>query len=457
MEMSQRFPLASPRSLQLLREMTEHPQAPLWNHVAGDRLTASSLRAVQVFSQGLEQRRLAPGLPGWLIEWLNGHRDKIPLLRAHVPREIKSDRDWLSIRTCSRAELAQHPEWFVPDDADLDAMMVYRTAGTTGHALLVPHHPVAVASYQVMLSFALRRHGVVPAFHDARVACFLVGAQRNTVTYPSVLSTWNGAGFAKLNLHDSAWQAEGDAQRYFDAFPPFFCTGDPISFATMLKQGIQTHTAALVTTAVGMSQGLKLKLEAAYRCPVIDWYSLTETGPLGYGCPHGQGYHVISDDIYIEVLDREGSPCAYGELGEITVSGGRNPYVPLLRYRTGDWGRLDASPCSCGDTAPRLVELEGREPVLLKNDTGGVVNPIDISRLLREFAIVQHELVQHRDGSVDLTLRPVTFGLDKAAIRTVLAKLFGGATPLSIREDFSLGDRSTGKVLPYRSEFLLED
>lgn len=457
MDLIQRFPLASQNSLRLLRDMTGHAQAPRWNHVAGDRLSRDGLAAVHDFAERLQQRQQAPGVPVWLLEWLKRNRDNIPLLRNHVSGEITGDADWQGIRTCSRAELALHPEWFVPDDADLEAMMVYRTAGTTGHALLVPHHPVAVACYQVMLSFALQRHDVITTFDDSRVACFLVGAQHNTVTYPSVLSAWNGAGFAKLNLHASAWHAEGDAQGYFNAFPPFFCTGDPISFATMLRQGIELHAAALVTTAVGMSRGLKHKLETAYRCPVIDWYSLTETGPLGYACPAGHGYHLVAHDIFVEVLDRDSQPCADGVLGEITVSGGRNPYVPLLRYRTGDWGRLDRMPCSCGDAAPRLVDLEGREPVLLRSCSGGVINPIDISRRLREFAIVQHQLTQHRDASVELILRPVASGLDHAAIRAVLAELFGSATSITIREDPELGDRGSGKVLPYRSEFWLED
>ena len=34
------------------------------------------------------------------------------------------------------------------DDAALDRMVIYRTAGTTGHPITVPHHPVAIRCYE---------------------------------------------------------------------------------------------------------------------------------------------------------------------------------------------------------------------------------------------------------------------------------------------------------------------
>ena len=59
--------------------------------------------------------------------------------------------------------------------------------------------------------------------------------------------------------------------------------------------------------------------------------------------------------------------------GEIAVTGGRNPFVPLLRYRTGDWGRLDYGRCPCGDRMPRLLDLEGRPPVVFRRPDGSPV------------------------------------------------------------------------------------
>jgi hypothetical protein len=105
---------------------------------------------------------------------------------------------------------------------------------------------------------------------------------------------------------------------------------------------------------------------------------------------------------------------------------------------------------------PRIMELEGRAPVLLRSARGGDVNPVDVSGVLRAYPIVQHELVQRADLSCELALRTLSGEpVDVAALARELGALFGDV-PLVIRLDPSLGDR-TGKATPYRSELPFEE
>jgi phenylacetate-CoA ligase len=323
----------------------------------------------------------------------------------------------------------------VPDDVPLDRLIIYRTAGTTGHPISVPHHPLAVRCYEPLIEFALERHGVVPNFEAASVACLLVGAQIRTYTYAAVLYNWQGAGFAKINLRATEWPREGSPQRYFTDMAPQFLTGDPISFSEMMRQQIDARPLALVTTSVAMSPNLKSRLQSQYKAPVIDWYSMVETGPLGYACPHGNGYHLLPHDIHVEVLRPDGRPANLGEYGEITVSGGRNIFAPLVRYRTGDFG----------------------QPLLIRSADGTPVTTVDLSRLLREFPLLLHEFIQHTDGSCGLLARTIPGAhIDVTQLAEALQRVLGGL-PLEIRFDPALGDRSEGKAMPYRSELMLED
>lgn len=457
-----RSPLITAAGARTLHALREHPHAPRWNHAAGDRLEREDLRAVRAFADDLEARRgpRGPAPAPAILRWVASRAPLVPAFRDRIPSGFDLEARWDEIPTMSREDVATRAGRLVPDDADLARMIVYRTAGTTGHALLVPHDPRAAACYAPMLEFALRRHGKRPRFTDRQVACFLVGAQARTVTYPTVLSAWNGAGFAKLNLTAADWNGPGSAGRYFADLAPWFLTGDPVSFAEMLRAGITHFPAALVTTAVAMSAALKKRLEKAYRCPVIDWYSLTETGPLGYACPRGHGYHLLPHDVYLEALDPGGRSVPPGRRGEIAVTGGRNPFLPLLRYRTGDWGRLDFGRCPCGDPMPRLLDLEGRAPVVFRASDGSAVNPVDLSRVLREFPFVQHEFVQRKDRSCELIARPIP-GAPRpkpAEIQEALRGLMGPRAAVSVKFDAKLGSRAEGrKIEPYRSELLLED
>jgi hypothetical protein len=152
-----------------------------------------------------------------------------------------------------------------------------------------------------------------------------------------------------------------------------------------------------------------------------------------------------------------GRPSNLGEYGEITVSGGRNIFAPLVRYRTGDFGRLELAPCPCGDAMPRLLDLEGRQPLLIRSADGTPVTTVDLSRLLREFPLLLHEFIQHADGSCELLAGTIPGAhIDVTQLAEALQRVLGGL-PLEIRFDPALGDRSEGKAMPYRSELMLED
>lgn len=454
-----RSPLLTPDGERMLQRLREHDDAPRFNYATGDRLHPVDLPVLDDFRERLRTQRgvrsIAPS-PA-IVQWVAGLRERVPFFRDRIPRSLDLERNWDALPTTSRQDLALSPWEFVPDDEPLERLIIYRTAGTTGHPISVPHHPRAIRCYEPLIELALERHGVRPQFDPHTVGCFLVGSQIRTYTYATVLYNWNGAGFAKLNLRQTEWPRDGSQQRYFDDLAPQFLTGDPVSFAEMLRLDIAAQPLALVTTSVAMSPGLKERLRQRYRAPVIDWYSMVETGPLGYICPLSDAYHLLPHDVHAEVLRADGTPAPPGERGEITVTGGRNVFAPLLRYRTGDFGAIDFSPCACGDPMPRLVGLEGRTPVLLRSADGTPVSTVDISRLLREFPLLLHEFHQAADLACELVVRPLPGPRpDLDAISGAMRRLLGDV-PLSIRLDPLLGERSEGKTAPYRSELTLED
>ena len=449
-------PTANAASRAKIAALYSHPSAPRWNHPAGDRLTHDDVAHLAAFaSEFADARGVRTTHPGErILAWAQSRIAATPLFRGRVAEGFDLDSRWTELPTTSREDIASRAERLVPDDAPLERMIIYRTAGATGHALLVPQDALAVACYLPLLNFALARYGVASRFCPEDTACFLVGSQRHTVTYPTVMSGWGGAGFAKLNLFADEWPHARAREDYFKHFAPRILTGDPLSFADMLEAGIGGQPAALVTTAVAMSSALKQRLQTAYACPVIDWYSLTETGPLGYACTHGHGYHCLPHDVHLETLDEAGQPTA--GRGEITVSGGRNPYIPLLRYRTGDWGRIDFDPCPCGDAMPRLLELEGRAPVRFRSGKGAYIGTQDVATVLRRYPLVQHSFEQADDGSCSLTYRTLASGSWprdelEAELRVLLNQ------NVALYDDAELGRRgAVDKVIPYSSKMIEE-
>jgi len=452
-----RNPLLTAAGFRNFLRLKQNDNAPVWNFETGDRVEQRDHEDFRAFGEKLrlsrKTRTIAPPLE--IINWVIGMRDRVLAFMKQIPEGFEVAKDWWDIPTLNREDIAARIETLVPLDADLSRLIVYDTSGTTGHAMVVPHHPAAMAKVLSMMAFVLGRYGIRPDFSPNMTACFNIGAQANTVVFPNVLSVWKEAGFAKINFHPDYWRARRNVQGFFNDAAPLFLTGDPVGFSEMMQWEIKADPKALFSTALTMPDGLRKKLEQAYRCPVIDWFSITETGPIGYICQENSGFHILPHDIHVEIVDENGYPVPEGERGEIVVTGGRNPCLPLLRYRTGDWSRMDYTPCPCGDPMPRIIDLDGRKPVRFYARDDSVVNPVDIGRLLRDVAMLQHRFIQRADRSCDLYIRPVFKHqvLDTDEIAAKLKLLFGQRATLRIHKDPKLGeDTPGGKVIVYESE-----
>jgi phenylacetate-CoA ligase len=161
--------------------------------------------------------------------------------------------------------------------------------------------------------------------------------------------------------------------------------------------------------------------------------------------------HILPTDIFVEVLDEEGMPAGEGKPGEITVTGGRNPYMPLLRYRTGDYGRINFSECSCGDPMPFISGLTARKHVIFEKPSGGRVNPIDISRIMKGYPVIMHQFIQKKALSsiLHLSLYAPLYPRDRERLKDEIDELFGGGMKLTIKKNLK---PEKEKIIPYIRE-----
>jgi phenylacetate-coenzyme A ligase PaaK-like adenylate-forming protein len=89
-------------------------------------------------------------------------------------------------------------------------------------------------------------------------------------------------------------------------------------------------------------------------CRVFRHWGMIETGLGGaVECAPGSGMHLRETDVYVEIVDpRTGALLPDGEFGDMVVTTPLKLGMPLIRYRTGDVGRILAGPCPCGCGSP---------------------------------------------------------------------------------------------------------
>lgn len=433
---AERFPILTPEGRRFLHALREHPQAPRWNWPNGEQLDEQGLQRVIEFAEALRLHEPDPrdGLPDWIPGFADFCLDEVPFYRQRTSAGTAFD----DIPSCSRDDLAPTVWSFVPDSQPLDHLIVFSSSGTTGHPAKMPTHPWTAACGVPLLEQALATYGVELPRGVDQVAL------TNIVSYPGAYTTaivvaWlQEAGCLRVNLESGVWRDVADRKAYIDHWDAPVILGDPLAFRSLNAVDLDTQPRALMSSIATLTPAFKDDLERRYGAPVFDMYALTEAGIVAVGTEHG--FEVLPHDLYVEVLDEHDQPCPEGVRGEITLTGGRNPFCPLLRYRTGDFASLIHQGGRC-----RLIDLEGRDPVLFRTPDGRAIHSMEVSRALRRLPLIQFSLSQNSGTEFEFQYLG---DVNEEQIRAELAELFGGEADFEIAEVES--DPRGRKLVQYR-------
>jgi phenylacetate-CoA ligase len=422
---AERWPTLDDAGRERLAHWRDHPDAPAWVHATGDRLNPAQIARV----------RTPLPTAGWLDAHLATARR---LLHYRARTDLRRLEDF---PTVGRADLVADIAAFVPLDADLERLVEGTSSGSTGAALRIPDDIEEVARGFHLLVDLVRGQGVEWQPHPRRMALVNLVHQTQAFTYVSVISSFDQRAMARLNLHPGSWPAPGSRARYLAAADPQVVTGNPTSLAALLHPDVRSAVAplAIFSGAMALSAPLRAELEDAFACPVFDVYGLHETRPIAVRTDDGP-FRVLDRRVHVEVLAPDGSPVPDGQVGEIVVTAGENPLLPLVRYRTGDFGRR--VPLADGGTG--LADLEGREHSVFAAADGSAVSCVDLTQQLQAHGARGWAVAQDASGAV--TARIV--GGDASAIGTALQALLGRPVPVTTLPDLpALGEGKPRRYL----------
>ncbi len=377
----ERWPTLTEGGATQLTRWRTHPDAPTWVHETGDRLTEEQLDRV----------RRPLSRDGWLEEHLETARG-LPRYRKLTGLTLLSDFPLIE-----RRDLVTDLASFVPLDADLDRMVGGTSSGSTGAALMIPDDIEEVARSFHLLRDLVIAAGVEWEPDDERLALAYLVHQRQAFTYVSLISSFAHRPMARVNLDCSGWPTVESRARFLADANPQVISGNPSSLNELLADDLigVVRPLAIFSGAMALSGPLRRALEQAFSAPVFDIYGLHETRPIAVRTDDGP-FRVLDRRVVVEALDADGLPVPHGEAGELVVTAGENPLLPLVRYRTGDFGRLISLP----DGGVGITDLEGREHTSFIASDGRMVACVDLTQQLQAHGAVGWSIQQHADGSI---------------------------------------------------------
>ena len=183
----------------------------------------------------------------------------------------------------------------------------------------------------------------------------------NSGAIPTLKPFFSLGNFQLLNCYDDL----KEMMNKINSFNPDFICGfpGPIRHLALLKNrgyGSNVNPISIISSGALLGYYDKKFIEETFDVPVYNLYGSTEAGPISFECKHGK-YHINSDYLYLETLDRDFNVLDKGKSGLLSLTRIYGLGTPLIRY-TGmnDIITIDDKTCDCGLQTEIIKRINGR-------------------------------------------------------------------------------------------------
>lgn len=358
-------------------------------------------------------------------------------VRAGLPSEAGLSLDILPrLAPITRAELQGlgHAA-FTDPPASHGAVRLTQTSGSSGEPVRVARTEL---SHQYWTAYGLREHRWFQ--REAGQSLFVVRANlekrfiaQKSWGPPVNLLEQTGPGYAaSLSL------STADIAGLMAELKPAYMLIYPSVLRDLLRQfaargDVPSGLRQVRSMGETLPQDLRDAVKAAWQVDAVDAYSSQELGVIAIQCPDGEGYHLMAENLVVEVLRPDGTACAPGETGQVVVTDLHNFATPLIRYAIGDLAEAGGT-CRCGCRLPMVRAIRGRMRNLITYPDGQRRWPLVGFAKFRDIApIAQYQVVQHSIDLIELRLvcEPLSEKQEQS-LKDVMCSALGHAFPIHI-------------------------
>lgn len=281
-------------------------------------------------------------------------------LRWH---DLQSLEDLRRLPIMEKDPIRQDPGQFVRGDCRRKELVLHKTSGTTGKALQIYWSREALPWWWALHERRVRRWaGVSQAMPRAMVGGRpVVRGDTATPPYWRFNRHWRQLYMSSYHISPATAPAYIAAlQRYGSQWVTGYGSAIALLGEYLCEHPAELAVQAVLTSGDTVTPRQRQAIEEGFRCKMFDYYGSTEGCGVISECEHGN-LHVQPEAGILEILDSEENPCPPGVEGEFICTGLGNDAMPLIRYRTGDYGAWSKrSKCLCGRQSPIISQITGR-------------------------------------------------------------------------------------------------
>jgi phenylacetate-CoA ligase len=400
---------------------------------------------------------------GLLRRLLRHAHDTTPFYRKHLAGLFTGDEidlsRWRTVPIVTRADIVAHQNEMLSTALPAEAGPVSSgtTTGTTGKLLRVPFNELNRTAAFASLARTARWWDLDTSERMAKIVIYLADDSKSYPHGQDRRGWCLSHPDAPTHLLDMFTPVPEQIEWLLRKKPTYLTTSPvnatALAYAISPEQARELGLKAILALGETVLPLARRVVPERFGAPLIAIYSCQEVGFIATQCPVTPHYHVMSENVLVEILREDGTPAAPGEAGQVVVTGFYNYAMPFIRYAIGDVATPGPETCACGMTLPVIAHVEGRTRHSFVFADGTRIWPrmgnFDVSPFLacREFQLVQ---VDHHT----LELRYVPGddrAPDVAGLEAYVHEKFHPTTALKLVNVPALPKGPGGKFTPFVS------
>ena len=298
---------------------------------------------------------------GRLIEYCRARSAFYRRRLAACPTAVRGPEDLAALPLTTGAELRAHGADMVCVSQDAVARIVsLHSSGTTG-----PAKRLWFTEADLERTLAFFHLGMGQMVEPGEQAAILLPGATPDSTGDLLARALERLGVASTILGLCPDPAQ--AARAVHTLRPAVLVGFPVQVLALARMAVHLGLEMAPVRSVLLCSdyipgSLAHSVRELFGAEVFSHYGTVETGLGGaVDCAAHEGCHLREGDLLVEIIDpRTTLPVMDGSWGEIVCTTLTRTGMPLIRYRTGDRGRLLPGVCGCGSAIRRLDRVQGR-------------------------------------------------------------------------------------------------
>lgn len=346
-------------------------------------------------SQWWPSQKIAAWQERALIRMMRYACSHVPFYRTLgiAPASIVSAADLARFPILRKADLQRDTSRFITEGVDVRRLHSSRTSGSTGEPTVTWFDDNAWA----LTKYALKIRRILAVARPFGRRCLIVSehSPESAAAYGRERPFGTGWFYSERIL--SLFEDMPAQRRVIASFRPDMLYAFPSYFLELLRDYDETgepapHIPWLFTSSEVLTPAVRARIESGFGGRLHDLYGCTEFKEVAWECPQG-GHHINFESVHVST-----------ESGSIVLSTLCNRAMPLLRFQTGDLGKLEHTACACGRRSPQLHVDMGRETDMLELPDGRRLSPYLLTTLIETLPGLHQYHIRH-DAPTRLTVQ----------------------------------------------------